>query len=367
MMSENDKPDAAESTPKRILVRTSNWLGDAVMTAPAVRAVKRSFPEARLAVLTRSKLADFWKAVAEVDEVVSIEPGDSVFAVAKKIAGRFDSALLLPNSVRSALEVFLARIPRRVGRRGKLRSRLLTEILDGETKPSPPRHQMHHYLDLAEFFGAKIDGDDRHVERVFGKIQTRKRPWGEGGNPKSQAERSETSCPSDSKTNQLIQNVKIALCPGAEYGPAKRWLPERFAEVVRTVSARRDCEWVFFGAAKDAPVGEEIAQRLEGNFTNLIGRTTLAELMAGLAECHLLLTNDTGTMHLAAFLGVPTVSIFGSTEPALTGPLGPGHRVLRHHVECSPCFLRECPLDFRCMESVTADEVVEAVLRMIQE
>ncbi len=113
------------------------------------------------------------------------------------------------------------------------------------------------------------------------------------------------------------------------------------------------------------PVGEEITKQLEGNFTDLIGRTTLAELITALSGCHLLLTNDTGTMHLAAFLGVPTVSIFGSTEPLLTGPLGQGHRVLRYHVECSPCFLRECPIDFRCMKAVEIDEVVEAVLRMI--
>jgi heptosyltransferase II len=136
---------------------------------------------------------------------------------------------------------------------------------------------------------------------------------------------------------------------------------------VKTVSTRRACEWVAFGTEKDAAVGGEIAKQSGENFTNLIGKTTLAELIATLRECRLLLTNDTGTMHLAAFLGVPTVSIFGSTEPALTGPLGAGHRVLRHHVECSPCFLRECPLDFRCMKAIEPDEAVEAVLRMLEE
>jgi lipopolysaccharide heptosyltransferase II len=159
--------------------------------------------------------------------------------------------------------------------------------------------------------------------------------------------------------------MKIGLCPGAEYGPAKRWLPERFAEVVNSVSQRRDCEWMLFGTVRDVKVSGQIAGLLEGEFSNLTGKTTLAELIAALSECRLLLTNHTGTMHLAAFLGVPTVAIFGSTEPALTGPLGPGNRVLRHHVECSPCFLRNCPLDFRCMKAVGSDEVVEAVLRML--
>ena len=135
--------------------------------------------------------------------------------------------------------------------------------------------------------------------------------------------------------------------------------------MVNAVSQRRECEWLLFGTQRDKPVGEEITRHLEGSFTDLIGKTTLAELIASLSECRLLVTNDTGTMHLAAFLGIPTVSIFGSTEPLLTGPLGQGHRVMRHHVECSPCFLRNCPIDFRCMKSVETGEVVEAVLRMI--
>jgi lipopolysaccharide heptosyltransferase II len=157
--------------------------------------------------------------------------------------------------------------------------------------------------------------------------------------------------------------IKIGLCPGAEYGPAKRWYPERFSLVACAVARRLDCEWVLFGVASDASAGDQIEQRLEGraHCTNLIGKTTLAELMDRLSECSLVLTNDTGTMHLAAFLGVPVVAIFGSTEPRLTGPLGAGHQVLRHQVECSPCFQRECPLDLRCMQAVTEEETVRAI------
>jgi heptosyltransferase II len=262
--------------------------------------------------------------------------------VAKKIRKGFDMAVVFPNSVRSALEVYLARIPRRAGNHGKYRRWLLTSVFTGRLKPGPPRHQMHHYLDLVEFAGAKVDEGMRRLETAL-RAAPRPAPAGENA-----------------------PRMKIGLCPGAEYGRAKRWLPERFAETANAVSQRRDCEWVLFGTARDARVGEDIAKRLEGNFSNLAGKTTLAELIAALSECRLLLTNDTGTMHLAAYLGVPTVSLFGSTEPALTGPLGPGNRVLRHHVECSPCFLRDCPLDFRCMKAITTDEVVEAVLRMLE-
>jgi len=312
--------------------------------------MKRSNPSAHIALLTQGKLADFWKAVPEVDEIIEIGTGDTVFGVAKKIRTGFDMALLLPNSVRSALEVFLAKIPRRVGYRGKSRSWLLNEIApakaDGST--TRPRHQFHHYLDLAEFAGATVDAGARHSENAFSTP-------GETANEKRAA------------NVGVDQKVKIGLCPGAEYGPAKRWLPARYAEVINTVSKRRDCEWLLFGTKKDQPVGAEIISSLEGDYTDLIGKTTLAELIQTLSECRLLLTNDTGTMHLAAFLGVPTVSIFGSTEPMLTGPLGTGHRIIRHHVECSPCFLRDCPIDFRCMRSVEVDEVVEAVLRMLEE
>jgi heptosyltransferase-2 len=161
--------------------------------------------------------------------------------------------------------------------------------------------------------------------------------------------------------------ARIAVCPGAEYGPAKRWLPERYAEVIKALSAERSCQWFLVGTAKDRPVAEEIATlaaRPDG-VENLCGRTTLTELINLLRSCDVLVTNDTGTMHLAALLGVRTVSIFGSTEPQLTGPLGSGHMVLRRQVECSPCFLRECPIDFRCMKAIESREVVSAVRKVL--
>src|SRR5207302_4619642 len=142
----------------------------------------------------------------------------------------------------------------------------------------------------------------------------------------------------------------LGLCPGAEYGPAKRWLPERFAEAAAAVSAQTKSKWILFGTKNDQAIGETIATTLGENCVNKIGQTTLEELIAQLHECRAVLTNDTGTMHLAALLGVPVVAIFGSTEPVLTAPLGTRHVIVRRHVECSPCFLRECPIDFRCMK-----------------
>ena len=316
----------------RILIRGSNWLGDAVMSIPAVRAIKRGRVDAHVTILTPAKLAEVWKSVAEVDEIVTIEPGESVFAVAKKLRGKFEVAILFPNSLRVALEVWLAGIPRRVGYPGHHRRALLDQVFAPKKKKKdlrPPPHQVHQYLALAEFVGADIQGA---LEQPGEKPRvTNARPI-------------------------------IGLCPGAEYGPAKRWLPERFAEVVRTVQERTNAEWKVFGVEKDRPISDAIISTAAVPCTDLVGKTSLAQLMDELRTCDLLLTNDTGTMHLATLLGVPTVSIFGSTEPTLTGPLGPHHRVLRHHVACSPCFLRDCPIDFRCMTAIGVPEVVEAVL-----
>jgi lipopolysaccharide heptosyltransferase II len=322
--------DPAALQPFRVVVRASNWLGDAVMSVPAVRAINRGRPDLRLAILTPAKLADLWRSVPEVDDVIAIEQGEGVFAVARKLrAGRFEAAIAFPNSIRTALEPWLAGIPRRVGYPGHRRGWLLNQIFreKKKKKPEPPRHQVNDYLRLAEFIGAEIEAETA-VQRP---------PRGDGA------------------------PLKIGVVPGAEYGPAKRWPAERFREAMDSFAPAGGCHWTIFGVAKDAEVAAAITKDFTGNLTNRVGQTTLRELIEELRTCDALLTNDTGTMHLAALLGVPVVAIFGSTEPSLTGPLGNQHRVLRQHVECSPCFLRECPIDFRCMTSVTVEQAVAAL------
>ncbi len=323
--------------PFRILIRASNWLGDAVMSMPAVRAIKEGRPDAHVTILTPAKLADAWKAMPEVDDIISIPRGRGILGTARSIRGKFDAAVVFPNSLRTGLEVWLAGIPRRVGYPGHSRHRLLDQVFREKRKrPRPPEHQANHYLRLAEFIGAEPVSEIRLA-------------------------------PAQSKSARVAGPARLGLCPGAEYGPAKRWLPERFAEVMTTVAAGRECEWVLFGVAGDAEIGREIVEKFPGQARNLIGQTTLAQLIEELRQCDLLVTNDTGTMHLAALLGVPTAAIFGSTEPVLTGPLGTGHRILRKHVACSPCFLRRCPIDFRCMKRVETAEVVAAVEAILRD
>lgn len=315
--------------PFRILIRAPNWLGDSAISAPAVRAIKRGRPDAHVTILAPEKIAALWKLLAEVDEIVPL-PRKSVFAAARAISALppFDVAVVLPKSLRSALEIWLANVPRRVGFPGHNRAWLLNQIVRERPRNRPIDHQANDYLHLARTLGATVEAlSDR-------KSRTESRRF-------------------------------VGLCPGAEYGPAKRWLPDRFAEAAQAVSQRSGAHWLLFGTKSDSAIGEQIGNILGSHCTNLIGKTTLTELIERLGECALLLTNDTGTMHVATLLGVPVVAVFGSTEPRLTGPLGERNRVIRHHVECSPCFLRECPIDLRCMHAVRAREVADAVLEML--
>ena len=317
-------PEGAVLQPFRIVIRASNWLGDAVMSVPAVRAIKRARPDAHITILTPEKIAAVWRLLPEVDEVLSLGKMSlpAVRAVLRRQAP-FDTGVIFPNSLRSAFELWLGGVPRRVGYSGHQRGWLLNQLVKPIERQGPPPHQVEHYLDLARSLGAQPS--------VGGIAISDARP--------------------------AKPAARYGLCPGAEYGPAKRWLPQRFAETAAAIGGH----WTLFGTSKDSAVGEEIAAALGDAGTNRIGLTTLGELIDELRECALLLTNDTGTMHLATLLGVPVVAVFGSTEPRLTGPLGSRNIVVRHQVECSPCFLRECPLDFRCMKVVTSAEVVEKI------
>jgi lipopolysaccharide heptosyltransferase II len=173
------------------------------------------------------------------------------------------------------------------------------------------------------------------------------------------------SPPANIRPSLSGRKIILGVCPGAEYGPAKRWPAERFRKTMELVSNQVACSWMIVGTERDRSIASEILRDFQGRAEDLTGKTSLAELISRIQTLHVLLTNDTGTMHLADTLGVPLVAIFGSTEPRLTGPRSPKSIVLRHQVECSPCFLRECPLDFRCMHAVAPEEAARAVLALI--
>lgn len=316
-----------------LVVRSPNWLGDAVMALPAVRNLKTMLVRDPLVVAAPEKLAALWQACPFVDRVISLDRPKNIFTTAGQLrAGKFGSAVLLPNSLRAAAEARLAGIPQRIGYARGGRKFLLTHPI-----PVPPRnpvrlHQRFYYLDLVTALGGPTDDTL----------------------PKLRREAPGAKSP-----------MTVAICPGAEYGPAKRWPVESFLTVAKHFAAQHRARIVLLGAAGDAALASELATQL-AEVDNRAGKTTLAEFMAALAGAKLVLCNDSGAMHVASALDVPTVAIFGSTEPQLTGPLGTRTRVLRHHVPCSPCFLRECPLDFSCMTSITPERVIaeaEALLK----
>ena len=245
----------------------------------------------------------------------------------------FEVAIVFPNSLRVGLEPWLGGVPRRVGYKGHYRKWLLNQQVPEPRRLGPPRHQYLRYLQIAQSVG------------------------GPSESPASQAA-------APPRPNDGI--VRIGLCPGAEYGPAKRWFPQGFASVANAIGAQQPVEWILFGTPADAKIGATIEGLIGTSCINLIGQTTLTQLITEVSRCVILLSNDTGTMHLATLLGIPVVALFGSTEPKLTGPVGNGSRVIRHQVECSPCFLRECPIDFRCMKAITVPEVVQTVLSLLR-
>jgi heptosyltransferase-2 len=370
--------------PRRILVRGTNWLGDAVMTTPALMRLREKYPDAHIALLAPEKLTNLWANHPAVNETIPFAPGESVFSVGNTLrAGKYDLALVFPNSPRSALEVWLAGIPQRIGHARPWRNFFLTNAVParaetvkmqkrsvGEIKvlirgtgfqpvkhpntgqrpvPSSNAHQIHEYLHLVAALGASLEPLTPRLFVTPGEI--------EAVNKKFDLSK--------------IERPLLGLNPGAEYGPAKRWPMEKFIAAAREIQHRTNCTWVTFGGKGDVVIANQIESAIASPpsaIWNLAGKTGLRELMALLKVCRVLLTNDSGPMHVAAALGIPVVVPFGSTSPELTGPGLPGdpqHRLLKSDALCSPCFLRECPIDFRCLNGISIERVVEAVLSLV--
>lgn len=365
------------SPPGRLLVRGVNWLGDAVMTTPALLRLREALPDTHITLLTRAKLAELWRSHPALNEVLTIEPGESVWSVGGKVrAGDYDAALVFPNSPRSAIEVFLARISRRIGYARPWRNWFLTDIIPsrpghvkmrkragaeikrltrgagssrGGKRWPAEAHQMHEYLHLV----ATLGGDPQPLPPL---LQVDKREVNEA------TRRFKT--PADRPI--------VGLNVGAEYGPAKRWPLGNFIKAAKQIGARANCALVIFGGPRDTDLAADLEKPLQPTSVevrNVAGQTSLRELMALLSQCRVLLTNDTGPMHIAAALGTPVVVPFGSTSPELTGPGlpdDPAHRLILSDAPCAPCFLRECPIDFRCMGGISVVEVADAVVRVLR-
>jgi heptosyltransferase-2 len=325
------------SDPERIVVRAANWVGDVVLSLAALRDVRRAFPAARLELMARPWVAGLYAAVPEVDAVVESR---GVRADVAALRGRFELALLLPNSFASAFVPWAARVPERWGYATDARAALLTR----SCRVSPKlrgRSQVYYYRAMLEGLGLAVsEPPDTSL--------TCPAAWAERG-------------------RALLGGAGrwIGINPGAAYGSAKRWPPERFAAAAALVARRTGARVTIVGAAAERPLAEAIAERLGAGARVLCGETTLAELVGVLSQLDLLLTNDSGPMHLAAALGTPLVAVFGPTDWSETAPVSERARVVREETECAPCKLRDCPIDHRCMARVGVERVAAAALQLV--
>lgn len=345
----------------RILVRAPNWLGDAVMCLPALRALRRRFPNSYLAVQARAWVAELYAREGYVDGVMVCPPArggahwpaERWRAARELRRGRFDMAVLFPNSFESALLVWLARIPRRIAYNRDGRGLLLTDRIRLPAAGEIPKHERFYYLELLRRAGLMPDGagglssgvEDALLEAAPEARRAGLRRFAELG----------------------LKSPVVGVSPGAAYGGAKRWLPESFAEAAAALA--QGGAVAVFGSRSEACIAEVVLSRLRAlrvEAWNFAGQTTLAEFMNLAAACSVFLTNDSGAMHVAAALGVPTVAIFGATDPEATGPVGPAVRIVREPVECSPCFLRECPIDHRCMQRVSPERVAREARELLK-
>jgi heptosyltransferase-2 len=331
----------------KILVRAANWIGDAVMSLPAVRALRGRFPDATIHVLARPWVAALYEYERAIDAILTLEgaPGfhdlrDKWRAVDRLRRERYDLAVLLPNSFESATLPWLAGVVERIGYARDGRTPLLTLAPEAPGRGEIPRHERYYYLELlrrAELIQClpdvpEIRFDGIEEARVRGRQLLEARGF---------------------------DGQVVGVSPGAAYGGAKRWLPERFAEAAVALARRFSLEVVVFGSEAERELCEEVAGQAHGK--NFAGRASLREFIDMTAACRLFLTNDSGAMHIASALDVTTVTVFGPTDEYATGPTGAKGAIVREPVECAPCLLRECPIDHRCMTRISVERVIEIV------
>jgi heptosyltransferase-2 len=335
-----------------ILVFAPSWIGDGVMSLGALRLLRKERPEARIVVLARPSLVDLYEGVTEVDGTLPYDPrgADSGVAGLRAAARRirsenFQICLLLPNAFRAAAFARLAGIPERWGYATESRGFLLTRRVPPAPRPFG-RHQSHYYLELLSGLGFKAASTpDVSLTLPAARNESARRLLALEG--------------WDGKT------PLVGVHPGASGSRAKIWSASRFGEVAGRVAAAMGARAVVLGGEGERDLALETESAMGERPLQLQGKTSLGDLMGVLTQLSLFLSNDSGPMHVAAALGVPTLAVFGPTDPKETGPLGPRARFVREPVECSPCLYRDCPIDHRCMERIGVERVYEEAMGLV--
>ena len=347
----------------RVFIRVPNWVGDAVMAVPALRELRRIFAEARISLVARPWVAGLFDDEGIADDVISVEDANGFVAstgqfisLARKLRReRFDLAVLLQNAFGAALLARAGGAQKIAGYPTDFRRSLLNIVVpfhpDHETA-----HQVFYYLNIASHVERQLKGES-HV--AFENVQPRLRISDRAG----------------LQATELIEHLGsaslspssriLAINPGATNSRAKRWLVERFAATADTLAERDGFETIIVGAPGDIEVANETARQMRSPAIMLAGKTTLSQLKALLARSTLVISNDTGAAHLSAALGTPTVVVFGPTEHTSTRPYSDVATVVRHDVECSPCMLKDCPIDHRCMTRIEVNDVYRSAKNLL--
>jgi heptosyltransferase-2 len=336
----------------KIMIRATNWVGDAIMALPALRAVRAKFPQAHIAIVARPYVADIYRDQEICDELIPYDPKTQQRglrgreALAAEIrAKKFDVALLLQNAFDAAWLAWRAGVPERIGYARDGRRFLLTKAVPVPKAGEIPAHEKFYYLQLLRGAGWIDRLDD--VVHITLRVPDVARHHA-----------MQMLAESGARPNAL----RVAVGAGASYGSAKCWPPDRFAKALNLFLSTTDADVVLFGTAAESAVSNAIAADLHRRPIDLTGKTSIADLPGLLSQCHLFLGNDSGAMHVAAAVGLPVVAVFGPTDPEGTAPVTPFARIVQQKPYCSPCFLRRCPTDHRCMAAVTP-AMVEIALR----
>jgi len=336
---------------RRILIRYTNWVGDAVMALPALEAVRDNFPESEITVVGRPWITPLIETHPAVDRILSLNKKGrfttDFFEVLRLVVRirrtGFDLAFLFQNAFEAALIARLGGIPIRIGYDTDGRGFLLSHAVP-RNKNRPESHQVDDYIEMLKASGLEASG---HDPRLYVSAEN------------LDAARSLLSC------NGLGgDDFLVGLSPGAAFGPAKMWPADRFAYIGDRAVETWNAKVLIFGSRDERDLGEKVRETMKHEALNLCGGTTLGEVMALISRCRFFVTNDSGLMHIASALGIPTVAIFGSTNPVATGPRCQNAVVVQHKTDCSPCLKSRCPGDFRCMLGLEADRVWNELLRL---
>jgi heptosyltransferase-2 len=332
----------------KILIRGTNWIGDAILTLPAVAAIRATYPDAYIAILVKPLVADVYELFSAVDEVIiyesKLDNPIGVFKLAHKLRKKnFAAAILLQNAIEAAIIAFAAGIPLRAGYNSDGRGLLLTHSVK-RTKEIRKVHQIDYYLEMVKALGCVSADREIHLEIKI-----------------NHSEAQSILKKFIPKTNKAI----IGIAPGATYGPAKRWFPERFAAIADKLCDSYAIQGILLGGKSDWEIAQKVQKLAHTNLINLAGETTLSEAIHLISQCRLFISNDSGLMHIAGALNIPTVAIFGSTNPVTTAPIGNKSTIVRREISCSPCLKETCPTDFQCMKQISVEDVFAAAQNLL--